>query len=102
MSLCRQPWAGPRLTETELIGSLGSQQNDFENVLTLISSGSVKTTPLISGVIGLEEVVDVGYARMLEPDKEIFRLEWESSGYGIMHRRLQKLVNIFWQDNLYA
>ena len=33
-------------------------------------------------------------------DKEIFRLEWESSGYGIMHRRLQKLVNIYWQDTI--
>ena len=33
-------------------------------------------------------------------DKEILRLEWDSSGYGIMHRRLQKLVNIYWQDTI--
>ena len=34
-------------------------------------------------------------------DKEIFRLEWESSGYGIMHRRLQKMVNAFWGSTIY-
>ena len=33
-------------------------------------------------------------------DKEILRLGWESSGYGIMHRRLQKMVNIYWQDTI--
>ena len=31
-------------------------------------------------------------------DKEIFRLEWDSSGYGIMHRRLQKMVED-WMKN---
>ena len=34
-------------------------------------------------------------------DKEIFRLEWESSGYGIMHRRLQKMVNAYWGSTIY-
>ena len=33
-------------------------------------------------------------------DKEIFRLEWESSGYGIMHRRLEKMVNIYWGNTI--
>ena len=25
-------------------------------------------------------------------NKEIFRLEWDSSGYGIMHRKLQQMI----------
>ena len=61
-------------TETELIGSLGYLQEDVEAVVGLIASGAIKTTPLISDVIGLDDVVDVGYARMLAPTKDIFRI----------------------------
>ena len=61
-------------TEAELIGSLSYQQRDVEEVVRLIASGSIKTTPLVSDVISLEEVVPVGFARMMARDKDIFRI----------------------------
>ena len=61
-------------TETELIGSLAYQQQDVEKVVGLIASGTIKTTQLVSQTIGLDEVVDVGFARMMEPAKDVFRI----------------------------
>ena len=61
-------------TETELIGSLGYQQEDIEEVVRLVASGAIKTTPLISDIISLDEVIDVGFARMMAPTKDIFRI----------------------------
>lgn len=62
------------MTETELIGSVGYLREDVEAVVGLIASGAIKTTPLISDIIGLDDVVDVGYPRMLAPTKDIFRI----------------------------
>jgi len=67
-------------TETELIGSLSHQQRDVAEVVRLIASGSIKTTPLVSDVITLEEVVPVGFARMMARDKDIFRILVAPSG----------------------
>ena len=61
-------------TETELIGSLGYDRRDVEEVVRLIASGALKTEPLISDVITLEEVVSVGFARMMAPEKDVFRI----------------------------
>lgn len=61
-------------TEKELIGSVAYDQRDVEAVVQLMASGSVKTTPLISDIIGLDEAIGVGYARMLAPDKDVFRI----------------------------
>ena len=66
--------------ETELIGSLGYNRTDIEGAVGLIASGQVKTQPLVSGVIGLAEVIDVGYQRMLSPAKDVFRLLVAPSG----------------------
>ena len=60
--------------ETEIIGSLAYQQRDVEEVVRLISAGRLKTAPLISGKIGLSEVVEKGFARMMAPAKDIFRI----------------------------
>lgn len=61
-------------TEKQIIGSIAYDQKDVEEVVGLISSGSLKTQPLISGVIGLDEVVDVGFQRMMAPTKDVFRI----------------------------
>ena len=66
--------------EKEVVGSLAYEERDVEEVVRLISDGSLKTTPLISDIIGLDEVIDVGYARMLAPTKEIFRILVAPSG----------------------
>ena len=60
--------------ETEIIGSLAYQQRDVEEVVRLMSAGRLKTAPLISGKIGLNDVVEKGFARMMAPAKDIFRI----------------------------
>ncbi len=60
--------------EIEVAGSIGYERRDVEAAVRMIGDGSVKTASLVSGVIGLDEVVDVGYPRMLAPTKDIFRL----------------------------
>ena len=61
-------------TETEIIGSLAYQQRDVEEVVQLVSRGELRTSPLVSGKIGLEDVVDKGFARMTSPTKDVFRI----------------------------
>jgi len=58
----------------EVIGSFAYQQSDIEEVVRLIASGAVKTAPLISDKIGLDEVVSKGFARMMAPTKDVFRI----------------------------
>ena len=60
--------------EVEVVGSIGYEREDVEAAVRMIGDGSVTTSPLVSGIIGLDEVVDVGYARMMAPTKDIFRL----------------------------
>lgn len=61
-------------TEVEVIGSLAYQQPDVEEAVGIISTGGIKTTPLISDIISLDEVIDVGFARMMAPTKDVFRI----------------------------
>ena len=62
------------IDEKEMIGTVGYARLDVEESVRLLSEGSVKSAPLISDVIGLDDVIDVGYKRMLEPTKDIFRI----------------------------
>ena len=61
-------------TEKTLIGSLGYQRSDIQSTVNLVASGEVKTGPLISDIISLDEVIEVGFQRMLSPTKEFFRI----------------------------
>ena len=61
-------------TEVEIAGSLGYQRRDLEEVVQLISSGAVKTSPLVSETVRLDEVIDKGFARMMAPSKDVFRI----------------------------
>ena len=60
--------------EAEVIGSLAYQQQDVEEVVRMISSGVLKTSPLVSDRIGLEDVLEKGFQRMMEPTKDVFRI----------------------------
>ena len=60
--------------ETEVIGSLGYQQRDVEQVVSMISSGAIRTAPLVSACIGLEDVLTKGYERMMAPSKDVFKI----------------------------
>ena len=60
--------------EIDLLGSLGYTMKEVREAVDLIAEGKVKTMPLASDVIGLDQVIDVGYARMLQPTKDFFRI----------------------------
>ena len=61
-------------TEVEILGSLAYQQRDMEEVVRMLANDSLKTMPLISERIRLDEVIDKGFARMLAPSKDVFRI----------------------------
>ena len=48
--------------------------------MRLLSDGTLKTAPLISDIIGLDDVIDVGFQRMMAPAKDIFRILVSPSG----------------------
>ena len=60
--------------EIQVLGSLAYTRTDMESAVDLIAAGKVKTEPLITDVIGLNQVIDVGFARMLQPNKDLFRI----------------------------
>ncbi len=60
--------------EVNVVGSLGYQRNDVESVVSLISDKKIKTEMLVSEIIGIDQVVDVGYNKMLSGDKDFFRI----------------------------
>lgn len=61
-------------TEVEVLGSLAYQQRDVEEVVRMLANDTLKTMPLISDRIRLDEVIDKGFARMLAPTKDVFRI----------------------------
>ena len=60
--------------EKTVIGTIAYTRADVQASVDLIASGKLKTTPLITDQIGLEEVIDVGFARMMAPTKDVFRI----------------------------
>ena len=64
----------------EIIGSIAYERRDVEQVVRLIATGAMKTAPLISDKIALEDVIDNGFARMMAPTKDVFRILVSPSG----------------------
>ena len=60
--------------EVEILGSLAYQQRDMEEVVRMLANDSPKTIPLISERIRLDEVIDKGFAHILAPSKDVFRI----------------------------
>lgn len=60
--------------EVRVAGSLAYEQQDVEEAVRLISAGLIRTKPLISEIIPLEQVIDRGFARMMAPAKDVFRI----------------------------
>jgi (R,R)-butanediol dehydrogenase/meso-butanediol dehydrogenase/diacetyl reductase len=60
--------------EVNVVGSLGYQRSDVESVVSLISEKKIQTEMLVSEIIGIDQVVDVGYNKMLSGDKDFFRI----------------------------
>jgi (R,R)-butanediol dehydrogenase/meso-butanediol dehydrogenase/diacetyl reductase len=60
--------------EIHVLGTIGYTREDVENGVDLISKGKVLTLPLVSNVIGLHQVIDVGFTQMLAQTKNVFRI----------------------------
>ena len=62
------------LKQLDILGSMSYTMDEVREAVALMAAGKVDTAPLVSDVIGLDQVVDVGYARMLQPAKDVFRI----------------------------
>ena len=60
--------------EREVIGSLAYQRRDVEEAVRLVAAGEVRTRPLISDTISLEDAGGIGFRRMVHPTKDFFRI----------------------------
>ena len=61
-------------TEKQIIGSLAYEQKDVELVVELLSTGQLETEMLISEVISLDDVLSVGFAKMMAESKDVYRI----------------------------
>ena len=66
--------------EVDVVGSLACERRDVEEIVALIAKGAVRTSPLISGTISLDEVLEKGFGLMMAQNKDIFRLLVSPSG----------------------
>jgi (R,R)-butanediol dehydrogenase/meso-butanediol dehydrogenase/diacetyl reductase len=62
---------GPELT---VIGSVATSPGDLEAAVELVSSGKINVKPLISEVVPLSRAMEDGFERMLDPNKDIYRI----------------------------
>ena len=68
------------MIDKSLVGSAGYTRTDVEESVRLVGSGALQSEPLITDIIGLDQVVDVGFARMMAPEKDVFRILVAPSG----------------------
>ena len=61
-------------TEVSITGSLAYTQADVEDAVRLISSGEIRTRQLVTEVVGLDDVLETAFPRMLAPTKDVFRI----------------------------
>ena len=61
-------------SEVEVRGSIANGHDDLVQAVRLLSEGKLKTAPLISDYVALNQVVDVGFKRMMAPEKDVFRI----------------------------
>jgi (R,R)-butanediol dehydrogenase/meso-butanediol dehydrogenase/diacetyl reductase len=60
--------------EKEVIGSLGYERRDVEEVVGMLDAGDLRTAPLITDKIALGDIIEKGFDRMLKPKKDVFRI----------------------------
>ena len=61
-------------TEKTVIGSVASSPGDYALAVGMIASGKVDVKPLISGIVPLERAISDGFERMIQPEKDVFRI----------------------------
>ncbi len=60
--------------EKTVIGSVAASPGDMEATVSLIAEGKMSVKELISSVVPLERVIEDGFKRMLQPEKDVFRI----------------------------
>ena len=53
---------------------MGYNKIDVEAAIELLSSKSVKVEEMISEIIQLEQMIDVGFKKMMQAEKDIYRI----------------------------
>jgi threonine dehydrogenase-like Zn-dependent dehydrogenase len=62
---------GPEIT---VIGSVATSPGDLEAAVELVGNGSINVKPLISEIVPLSRAMEDGFQRMLDPNKDIYRI----------------------------
>ncbi|NQW21695.1 MAG: alcohol dehydrogenase catalytic domain-containing protein [Chloroflexi bacterium] len=62
---------GPEIT---IIGSVATSPGDLEAAVELVGSGKINVKPLISRIVPLSRAIEDGFKRMLDPNKDIYRI----------------------------
>ncbi|MBN4064144.1 alcohol dehydrogenase catalytic domain-containing protein [Dehalococcoides mccartyi] len=62
---------GPEIT---VIGSVATSPGDLEAAVELVGQGKIILKPLISDVVPLSRAMEDGFQRMLDPNKDIYRI----------------------------
>ena len=62
---------GPEIT---VIGSVATSPGDLEAAVELVGQGKINLKPLISDVVPLSRAIKDGFERMLDPNKDIYRI----------------------------
>jgi (R,R)-butanediol dehydrogenase/meso-butanediol dehydrogenase/diacetyl reductase len=61
-------------TDKTVIGTLAYTIRDFKGVATHLASGKIKAEPLITGRIGLEDIVDKGFLELINNKDENIKI----------------------------
>ncbi len=61
-------------SEITVIGSVATSPGDLEAAVKLVAQGKIDVKPLISATVPLSGAMEDGFERMLDPNKEIFRI----------------------------
>ena len=61
-------------TEKTVIGSVAASSGEYAMAVRMIASGQVDVKPLISAKVPLERAISDGFERMIQPEKDVFRI----------------------------
>jgi (R,R)-butanediol dehydrogenase/meso-butanediol dehydrogenase/diacetyl reductase len=61
-------------SEITVIGSVATSPGDLEATVELVGQGKINVKPLISAIVPLSRALEDGFEKMLDPNKEVFRI----------------------------
>ncbi|NQW18454.1 MAG: zinc-binding dehydrogenase [Chloroflexi bacterium] len=60
--------------ERTVIGSVAASPGDYRMAVDMIGRGLIDVSFLVSDVISLDDVIERGFERMIQPNKDVFRI----------------------------